>query len=486
MLIKGRTGWSDRASRLILRSQLKLMKTSARIATLFIFLFFLFFNGVQVYLILQRIAGAKAKFNTACTNALLTTLFEYNKLKGTDSVARPKNALITWSLIDMAVNRVDSQNIAVQSPSSRLYAMRVDPASIGAIVNRPKPISLDLALLDSIYKKALDSFKVNSKYRLDTFPIPFRTENVRTDLPQRINNAWTMRRNKEYPYSTTPQRIFFYPSSLIFAELKYDYNFFRKDLLWPMLAFFFILLISNTALVFVYKTIRKQKRINEIKTDFINNITHEMKTPITIASAGLDALEHHISPTERTNFYLDTSKRHIRMLNEFVERIVDAAVQDISDLTLKKEKIDLHAFFNELVQSHSVLQGKSAGFRLTGDEPALIQGDRLHLETAFHNIIDNAIKYSNGTVEIHIDIVENNRDYIIKIRDNGMGIPSQYIKNIFDKFFRVPQGDAQSIKGFGLGLYYVSNIIKKHSGSITVHSKLQSGTEFIITLPQNA
>jgi signal transduction histidine kinase len=211
-----------------------------------------------------------------------------------------------------------------------------------------------------------------------------------------------------------------------------------------------------------------------------------MKTPITIASAGLEALEHHISPTERTNFYLDTSKRHIRMLNEFVERIVDAAVQDISDLTLKKEKIDLHALFNELVQSHSVLQGKSASFRLTGDGPAFIQGDRLHLETAFHNIIDNAIKYSNGTVEIHIDIVENNRDYIIKIRDNGMGIPSQYIKNIFDKFFRVPQGDAQSIKGFGLGLYYVSNIIKKHSGSITVHSKLQSGTEFIITLPQNA
>jgi two-component system phosphate regulon sensor histidine kinase PhoR len=87
-------------------------------------------------------------------------------------------------------------------------------------------------------------------------------------------------------------------------------------------------------------------------------------------------------------------------------------------------------------------------------------------------------------VEIHIDIAENNRDYIIRIRDNGRGIPPEYIKNIFEKFFRVPQGDAQSIKGFGLGLYYVSNIIKNHSGTITVHSKLQSGTEFIITLPK--
>ena len=460
------------------------MKTSARNATLFISFLFLFFNGVQVYLVLQRIAGTKAKFNTVCTNALLSTLFEYNKLKGTDTASKPKQALITWSLDSIAVNRLDSQNIAVRSPLSRLYAMRPDPASIEAFVGRPRSVSPDLALLGSLYESALDSFKVHSKYRLDTFTIN-RAENSRIALPERINNAWSMKRTKTYPFSTNPQRIFFYPGSLIFAELKYDYNFFINDLLWPMLAFFFILLISNIALVFVYKTIRKQKRINEVKTDFINNMTHEMKTPITIASAGLDALEHHIPPTERTDFYLHTSKKQLHLLNDFVERILDAAVQDIPDFNLKKEKLDLHTLFDELIQSHSVLNKKTVSFRLTGQESAFIQADQLHLQTAFHNIIDNAIKYSNGTVEIHIDIAENNRDCTIKIRDNGMGIPQQYIKNIFEKFFRVPQGDAQSIKGFGLGLYYVSSIVKKHSGNISVHSKLRSGTEFIITLPRN-
>ena len=460
------------------------MKTSARNATLFISFLFLFFNGVQVYLILQRITGTKAKFNTVCTNALLSTLFEYNKLKGTDTASKPKQALITWSLDSIAVNRLDSQNITVHSPSSRLYAMRPDPASIEGLVSRPRSVSPDLALLGSLYEKELDSFEVHSKYRLDTFTIN-RAENSRIALPERINNAWSMKRTKTYPFSTNPQRIFFYPGSLIFAELKYDYNFFTKDLLWPMLAFFFILLISNIALVFVYKTIRKQKRINEVKTDFINNMTHEMKTPITIASAGLDALEHHIPATERTDFYLHTSKKQLHLLNDFVERILDAAVQDIPDFNLKKEKIDLHALFDELIQSHSVLNKKTISFRLTGQESAFIQADQLHLQTAFHNIIDNAIKYSNGTVEIHIDIAENNRDCTIKIRDNGMGIPQQYIKNIFEKFFRVPQGDAQSIKGFGLGLYYVSSIVKKHSGNISVHSKLRSGTEFIITLPKN-
>jgi two-component system phosphate regulon sensor histidine kinase PhoR len=464
-----------------------MMKRSARVASIFIFLFFLFFNGLQVYLIFQRIAGAKAKFNVACTETLINTIFQYNRLKGSDTVAKPKNALITWSLIDMAVNRVDSQNLEVKSPSSRLYAMRVDPLSVDGIINRPKPISLDLSVLDSLYGKALDSIKIHSKFRLDTFPLIIKPGNNRRDLPKQIDSAWALKRNKKkYAYSTNPQRIFFYPTALVFAELNYDFQFLRKELFWPMLAFVFILLISNTALVFVYRTIRKQKKMNELKTDFINNMTHEMKTPITIVSAGLDALEHHVTPTERTNFYLHTSKKQLRLLNEFVERILDAAVQDISDFKLKKEKIDLRALFGDLVQSHSVLKRKPVHFQLTGEGPAVIQGDRLHLETAFHNIIDNAVKYSGESVNINIDIVSNNRDCIITIRDNGIGIPPQFIKNIFDKFFRVPQGDAQPVKGFGLGLYYVSNIVKKHAGNISVHSKLQSGTEFIITLPKDA
>jgi hypothetical protein len=120
------------------------MKTSARLATIFIFFFFLFFNGVQVYLIIQRLNAAKAKFNVACTNALQAALFQYNKAKATDSVVRPKSALITFTMNDMSVNRVDSQNIGVKSPSSRLYAMRVDPAVVEPFLNRPKPIALDI------------------------------------------------------------------------------------------------------------------------------------------------------------------------------------------------------------------------------------------------------------------------------------------------------------------------------------------------------
>jgi two-component system, OmpR family, phosphate regulon sensor histidine kinase PhoR len=457
------------------------MKPSARIATIFIFLFFLFLNSLLVYLIIERISETKNKFGFACTDALVSTLNEYTKMKGIDSASLPTHAWIAYAPKKIVVSRSDTQTVTLNAPFSPLKTDTIGRVFIEMILNSQTFRSIDLPLFDSLFEKSLHSRKVHSPYRLDTFTMQARR--AERGMMQAI---WAQKKRAEYSHSTRPVRFPFNSNISVFAQVKDDPSFTRNDLLWPLIAFAAILLIGNTALVFVYKTIRKQKKINEIKTDFINNLTHEMKTPITVASAGLDALEHHVSPTERTNFYLHTSKRQLYLLNDFVERILDAAVQDIPDFTLKKEKIDLHAFFGELVQSHSILPGKPVSFQVTAGGPVYIQGDRLHLETAFHNILDNAIKYSNRSVEIHIDIVENNRDCTIKIRDNGVGIPPQYIKNVFEKFFRVPQGDAQSIKGFGLGLYYVNSIVKKHSGNITVHSKPDSGTEFIITLPKNA
>jgi two-component system, OmpR family, phosphate regulon sensor histidine kinase PhoR len=455
------------------------MKRSALVASLIIFLFFISFNGLQGYLIVERISEAKTKFRAACSGAMLSTLTEYTKLKEIDRESRPKHALIAYAPKKIEVSRLDTQSVNLNVPFSVLATDTVDIAFIESVLNIPAFKTIDMNLFDSLFQKALQSKEVNSEYQLDTIIVPGR----RLDR-QMLIDKWERKKRKEYPYSINPMRLPYNSSSFVFAGFKYDRAFLKNDLVWPFLAFALILLIGNTALVFVYKTIRKQKKINELKTDFINNITHEMKTPITIASAGLEALEHHVPPAERTSFYLHTSKKQLHLLNEFVERILDAAVQDISDFTLKKEKIDVRALFEELVQSHSIVQVKPVSFQLTGTGPVFIHGDRLHLETAFHNIIDNAIKYSKGSVEISIDISENSRDSIIKIRDNGMGIPPQYIKNIFEKFFRVPQGDAQSIKGFGLGLYYVSSIVKKHSGNISVNSKWESGTEFIITLPK--
>ena len=419
------------------------MKRSALVASLIIFIFFLFFNGLQVYLVRERIAESKTRFGAASSNALMFAISEYIKLKAIDSSSTPTSAWVAYSRQKIGITRLDSQTVKMSTPSSPLVTDTVELSFMDNVLNAEAFKSIDLPAYDKLFQKALLSQKINAAYRLDTIVV----KDIRRQR-QYIPRMVEQKKQKGYFFSSGPMRMPYNSNVMVLAQVKKDPAFIKNDLVWPLLAFALILLIGNTLLVFVYKTIRKQKRINEVKTDFINNITHEMKTPITIASAGLDALEHHIPATERTNFYLHTSKKQLQLLNAFVERIVDAAVQDISEFTLKKEKIDLHLLFEELVRSHSILPGKPVSFQLAGHGPVFIEGDRLHLETAFHNIIDNAIKYSKASVEINIDIVENDRDCILKIRDNGMGIPPQYIKSIFEKFFRVPQGDAQSIKGF--------------------------------------
>jgi two-component system, OmpR family, phosphate regulon sensor histidine kinase PhoR len=459
----------------------QLMKPSARLASLFILLFFLFFNGLQGYLIVERIAESKTKFRAACSAAMLFTLSEYQKIKVIDSAAMPTQAWISYAPKKNDVSRQRSQTTGFNNPPAGLVTDTVEPAFIEMILNTNAFRSFDMRLFDNLFHKAVRAKNMHAAYRLDTIVVQGRKFER-----QLLQARWAQKRVKAYPHATMPFRVPYNSSISIFVQFANDPAFTKEDLFWPLLAFAAILLIGNTALVFVYRTIRKQKRVNELKTDFINNLTHEMKTPITIASAGLEALEHHVPATERTNFYLHTSKRQLRLLNDFVERILDSAVQDISDFNLKKERTDLHTLFAELIRSHSVVQEKEVNFRLQGTGPVYIAADRLHLETAFHNIIDNAIKYSRGSVDITIDIVENSRDCTIRISDNGMGIPPQFMNNIFEKFFRVPQGDAQAIKGFGLGLYYVSSIVKKHAGHIAVQSKKDAGTEFIITLPKEA
>ena len=456
------------------------MKSSARIAAFLVVLFFLFFNGLQVYLIIERISDTKKKFGAVTTEALLATLSDYNKRKATDSMAVPGSAWITAAPGRIKMTRLDSQTVMMSAPSSSLFADTLEPSFVEGFMNSRNPRSVDFKSFDRLFQKALRTRKIGAEYLLDTIPIPRqRVER------QFIQDTWEQKRNREYAFATSPMRIPFSSNLMVFAQVKRDPGYIKNDLVWPLLSFALILLIGNVALVFVYRTIRKQKRINEVKTEFINNMTHEMKTPITIASAGLEALEHHIPTAGKTGFYLQTSKKQLKLLNDFVDRILDAAVRDVSDFTLKKEALDLKSLFDGLIQSHSILQEKPASFHLQCVGAVIISGDRLYLETAFHNIIDNAVKYSNGPVEIYIDIEKRDDHCSIRIRDNGKGIPPQYINSIFDKFFRVPQGDAQAVKGFGLGLYYVSNIIRKHSGTISVQSKPQSGTEFVITLPAN-
>ncbi|WP_163709155.1 sensor histidine kinase [Mangrovibacterium lignilyticum] len=243
--------------------------------------------------------------------------------------------------------------------------------------------------------------------------------------------------------------------------------------------------------IFVYTIliILKQKKLSIIKNDFINNMTHELKTPISTISLASQMLhDNSVSNTQRTiehisNIILQESKR----LSFQVEKVLQMAVFNEGRLKLKFKEFH----FNDLVSNVIInfeLRVKNKGGKLDAEllaDQDLIKGDEVHVTNVIFNLLDNAVKYSKG--EPHISIkTENKGNYLlVSIKDNGIGIPKEHLDQIFERFFRVPTGNVHDVKGFGLGLSYVKKIIDSHQGKIKVESIVNKGTKFIIYFPLN-
>jgi two-component system, OmpR family, phosphate regulon sensor histidine kinase PhoR len=233
--------------------------------------------------------------------------------------------------------------------------------------------------------------------------------------------------------------------------------------------------------------ILKQKRLSEIQKDFINNMTHEFKTPISTIAVSTEVLKNpdivH-QPERLLNYTTIIEKENIRLKHQ-VERVLQMAKFDKEDIGLKKEAIDVHQIIQDAIHNSSLpLQEK--GGRIQCDLQAVnavIEADRLHLINVFYNLIDNAIKYCQQSPEIHISTRNENRYLCINVKDNGLGVARENHKKIFQKFYRVPTGDVHDVKGFGLGLHYVKSVIQAHRGTIKIESDLDHGSVFKISLP---
>ncbi|MEM9052373.1 MAG: HAMP domain-containing sensor histidine kinase [Bacteroidota bacterium] len=258
--------------------------------------------------------------------------------------------------------------------------------------------------------------------------------------------------------------------------------------LWPLLASSTIFLIA-IVLAFAYsiRTIFRQKKVSEIKNDFINNMTHELKTPISTISLACEALADPVmsKSKERHNQYVGMIRDENKRLGVLVENVLRSAVLDRQDMELAYEEIDLNevietAIKNIELQIHK--KGGSIEFRKSvGLNP--IQGDRIHLTNVVYNLLDNAIKYSSDDPKVKVSTSKNDSTVLMSVSDNGIGIKKDQQDKIFDKLYRVPTGDVHDIKGFGLGLSYVRAIIEKHLGIVSVKSELGKGSTFTIQIP---
>ena len=235
------------------------------------------------------------------------------------------------------------------------------------------------------------------------------------------------------------------------------------------------------------KTILKQKKLGEIKNDFINNMTHELKTPIATISLAIDAINNpQIKHNEeKFNQYTSILKEENQKLNNHVERVLQIALLDKSELQLHKSTCNLIELINSSINNHQ-LQIRSKQAQVVFNHPqtaVFFNGDEFHLLNVFNNLLDNALKYSSDKCSINISITVKSQSIEIVFKDNGIGIDSHLHQKVFDKFFRVQGGNLHDVKGFGLGLSYVKSIVESHRGVIELQSEKNKGSEFIIKLP---
>lgn len=238
---------------------------------------------------------------------------------------------------------------------------------------------------------------------------------------------------------------------------------------------------------FSLATIIKQKRLSEVITDFINNMTHELKTPIATISLSSEMIMRLETDDdlEKAKKYAGIIFKENKRLETQVERVLNISTLDTENTTLNKKSLDFHELLVEVKDTFDFNQLANGGKILIENNASIftIQADPIHITNVVYNLLDNAVKYCITKPFISIT-TKNERNYlVIEIKDNGIGIRKEDLKMIFDKFYRVSTGNIHDIKGFGLGLFYVKLIINEHNGSIDVKSKLGEGSTFTIKLP---
>lgn len=245
-----------------------------------------------------------------------------------------------------------------------------------------------------------------------------------------------------------------------------------------------LFLILAFSFWFLIHTMLKQKSLEEMKSDFTNNITHELKTPVAVAYAANDALLNFDAgndPAKRRE-YLEISQGQLEKLEGMIEQILSMSMESRKTFELKRETIELEPLLQKLADQHILSAGKPCDIKVNVDSSLVLDADRFHLSNIVSNLIDNAIKYSGSSVRIDITAKATDAGTEIRVRDNGIGIAPDKQKHIFEKFYRVPTGNIHDVKGYGLGLYYARTMAEKHGGSLSVTSAPGKGSEFILSL----
>ncbi len=260
-----------------------------------------------------------------------------------------------------------------------------------------------------------------------------------------------------------------------------------KGITWFILGAILFTLIITAAFFITIRTLLRQKKLSEIKSDFINNMTHEFKTPLATISLAVDALKNEkvISDPEKTKYFTGIIKEENKRMNKQVETILQAALLDKQRIELNLKPLSAHSLINAAINNISLPLAEKNG-QLTVQLDAVkdtVMADDVHITNIINNLLDNALKYSKEVPQIKLTTSNSGSSIKIKIEDNGIGMNKETVSRIFEKFYRAHTGNIHNVKGFGLGLSYVKAMVDAHKGTIKAESTLGKGTTFIILLP---
>ena len=361
----------------------------------------------------------------------------------------------------------------------------------------------DLAMQFMLDDKCLNH-RVNKDMVEKLLNREFHKEGIATPFQYAVFDNWAagmlfgnIQVTKEEAQATNFYSIPLFPndlyenSGIIVVTFPEKRNFIFQSI-WLMLsatvAFIFIILTSFAGSFYI---IYRQKKLDELKTDFINNMTHEFKTPVATISLASQMLKNEkvISNPDKILNYSTIIEEENKRLSGHIENVLQVARLDRGEFKLKLDVLDVHQLLRDITESLELRIQNENGELTTKLEAAQAQitGDVFHLTNALYNIFDNAIKYRKEEgLKIHLTTRSNSKGIFIAIQDNGIGISKENQKKVFEKFYRVPTGNIHNVKGFGLGLSYVQVIVQAHGGSVKVDSEPGQGSRFEIFLPFSA
>lgn len=330
---------------------------------------------------------------------------------------------------------------------------------------------------------SLNPETIQKKYKAaltkNGLPLQFKVEKTDERSFHRDNNSMVLI-TEPFPFF---QRGSFYVAR--FSEVTF---FIWRKLLPQLLFSVFLTSLTLAAFYVMYRSMMSNQRLLEIKNDFIGNMTHELKTPIATVSVALESLKNFsaLENPQRTKEYIEMAQQELDRLSILTDKVLKTAIFESNGLTFQMEKVDLEKIIARVIDSMKLVFERSqakVNFVREGTT-FFVNGNEDHLTNVIYNLLDNALKYANGNPSIEVSMKATNGKIHFSVADQGIGIAPEHRKRIFEKFYRVPTGDVANIKGYGLGLSYVHNVVKMHGGEISVESALNHGTTFIVNLPK--